>query len=110
MVLPNDDPTLPNVTFTYTGPTLNYDGAHSEVELGPFEIFSTANGSTRFDNFAAEATKNEGPSRGTDIDTIGTVEVPSGAVPEPSVWGLLLAGFGMVGISVRRRRQSAVVD
>ena len=105
LTLPSDDPAVPNVTFTYTGPTLNYGASPVEIELGPFEILSTANGSTRFDNFASEATKNGGPSRGTKVDTIGTVIVPSGTgtVPEPSVWGLLLAGFGLVGINIRRR-------
>jgi hypothetical protein len=28
------------------------------------------------------------------------------AVPEPATWGLLIAGFGMVGFSMRRRRLS----
>lgn len=28
-----------------------------------------------------------------------------GAVPEPATWALMIAGFGMVGLSARRRRQ-----
>jgi len=31
------------------------------------------------------------------------------AVPEPAAWGLMLAGFGLVGLAVRRRRSSIVV-
>ena len=31
------------------------------------------------------------------------------AVPEPTTWALLLAGFGMVGIAARRRRVGVVV-
>ena len=30
-----------------------------------------------------------------------------GAVPEPSAWAMLLAGFGMVGFAARRRRMTA---
>jgi hypothetical protein len=33
-----------------------------------------------------------------------------GAVPEPSSWAMLLAGFGLIGAMVRRRRQVAVVS
>lgn len=31
------------------------------------------------------------------------------AVPEPAVWGLMIAGFGMVGAAARRRRTMATV-
>ena len=31
------------------------------------------------------------------------------AVPEPQVWGLLVVGFGMVGVQVRRRARQTVV-
>ncbi len=31
------------------------------------------------------------------------------AVPEPATWGLMLAGFGMIGIAARRRGKSATV-
>jgi hypothetical protein len=30
-----------------------------------------------------------------------------GAVPEPATWAMLLAGFGLVGVSARRRRALA---
>ncbi len=28
----------------------------------------------------------------------------AGAVPEPATWGLMIAGFGLVGVAARRRR------
>jgi hypothetical protein len=34
---------------------------------------------------------------------------PSPSVPEPATWALFIAGFGMVGFQVRRRRQMASV-
>ena len=33
-----------------------------------------------------------------------------GAVPEPSIWAMLLAGFGLVGFAARRRRGLASVS
>lgn len=39
-----------------------------------------------------------------EFDTIG---VTTGAVPEPDSWALLIAGFGLVGAAVRRRRMAA---
>ncbi|WP_310498502.1 PEPxxWA-CTERM sorting domain-containing protein [Sandarakinorhabdus sp.] len=32
----------------------------------------------------------------------------SGAIPEPAAWGLMIAGFGMVGVSLRRRSKAVV--
>ena len=45
---------------------------------------------------------------GTSIDLNPESFPGAGAVPEPATWGLLLAGFGLVGISARRRRPSVV--
>jgi hypothetical protein len=40
------------------------------------------------------------------IDNI-VISTVGGAVPEPSSWAMLLAGFGMVGFAARRRRVAA---
>ncbi|TPE64011.1 PEP-CTERM sorting domain-containing protein [Sandaracinobacter neustonicus] len=32
---------------------------------------------------------------------------PAGAVPEPATWALLISGFGMVGVMMRRRTGTA---
>ncbi len=41
-------------------------------------------------------------------DTLGLDNIVSsgGTVPEPVTWGLMIAGFGMVGLKARRARQS----
>lgn len=44
-----------------------------------------------FDNFAAEAALDPG----------------GGGVPEPATWAMLLAGFGLVGVTARRQRTVA---
>jgi len=36
--------------------------------------------------------------------TLGTVETPPGAVPEPSTWATMLLGFGAIGSVLRRRK------
>ncbi len=35
------------------------------------------------------------------------VGTPVAAVPEPSTWGMMLLGFGAIGVSMRRRRRAA---
>lgn len=40
--------------------------------------------------------------------TAGKGELMSGAVPEPTTWAMLIAGFGLVGASARRRRGAAL--
>lgn len=44
--------------------------------------------------------------RASDNGTFGSE--PSPSVPEPATWALFIAGFGMVGLQVRRRRQASV--
>jgi hypothetical protein len=34
---------------------------------------------------------------------LSPVSLPAGVVPEPATWGLILAGFGCVGLALRRR-------
>lgn len=77
-----------NVGFDISGRTgrawLNIDSAFYRVNLGT--------GATSF------------------IDTIGAGPLigiaATGAVPEPSTWMMMLAGFGIIGAAVRRRRPS----
>lgn len=41
---------------------------------------------------------------------VAGLTVTAAAVPEPSSWVLLVAGFGMVGVSLRRRKMTKVVS
>jgi hypothetical protein len=101
-VNPPDDPTLLNLTWTYTGSTTIPSGS----SVGPFSV--TVAGTqfqevpqTRSGYFAAQATRNGGPDTGTKINNVGRVPVP---VPEPTTLSLvLLATAGSLIRAVRRR-------
>lgn len=41
-----------------------------------------------------------------DMDALGGAFGGAGAVPEPATWGMMIAGFGLVGAVMRRKRQS----
>jgi hypothetical protein len=53
----------------------------------------------RFDN-------ELGLALGEQVGAYALAVRPFGAVPEPAAWGLLITGFGMIGVTARRRRQS----
>ena len=103
-VIPADDPSLFNLTWTYNG----------EVPIvgdsslgGHFTAVSTFQDPTR-DNFTAQATRSNGPQAGTKVDNIGMIDVP---VPEMSALFPILSvcGAGLLSLVpsfVRRRRDS----
>ena len=45
----------------------------------------------------------------TNVTTTATTVAAPSAVPEPATWGLMLAGFGVVGAGLRSRRRSTTV-
>ena len=109
-VIPADNAGILNISFVYSGPTLNNPPAGGQgvsVELGTFQVFSTLNQGAQLLNFASRAIKNNGDSAGSTVSNVGFTSGP-GAVPEPSVWAMLLVGFGAIGYSARRRNAVAV--
>lgn len=94
---PTDSPTLPNVTFTYTGPSVSVDSS-----FPGFTLVSSV--STSFTGqFTSEDTSNAAGTSGQSIGQIGPVTLPNGGgIPEPSsVLGL--GAFGVLS-ALRRRR------
>jgi hypothetical protein len=98
---PGDDAAVWNATFTYTGPTITPPNQLTGVALGQFTLIAKGNHIVT-DFFTSRARRNGGPQNNTIFDTIGFTSV-AGVVPEPSAWAMLVAGFGMVGFSMRRR-------
>lgn len=43
------------------------------------------------------------------LDGFGAITPPTGAVPEPATWAMMLIGFGMMGAAIRYRRRSTAV-
>jgi hypothetical protein len=76
----------PNGTFcNFSAAGVTFTGTAFSIDFG-----GTA-GQTGFDNI-----------------TFGT-DVPGGSVvPEPATWAMMIIGFGLVGATVRRRRETAV--
>lgn len=75
-VLPTDNPSLLNLTWTYNG-TASITGA---ALLGSFSVINDTN-QLRTSDFAAEATRSNGDNAGSKVDNVGRISVP---VPEVS--------------------------
>jgi hypothetical protein len=100
---PPDNPTLANLTWTYTGSTPIVSGTN----VGAFSVTQST---TQFQEvpslqsgfFAAMATRSDGG--GTKISNVGQVPVPV-PIPEPTTLSLLaLAGVGSALRAIRRRK------
>lgn len=85
---------LPNITAT----GVNGYGAYVFDSVGPNEAINITGTitSTYNANLGAPSFGNISQSRGVSV----------AAVPEPSVWALGLTGLGLVGLLLRRRRES----
>ena len=90
LVVVADNPSLLNLTWTYTGKT---PISGSDL-LGIFSVVTDTN-QLRSSDFAAQATRVSGPNAGTKIDNIGTISVPipelSTLLPVLTVCGLAMA-------------------
>lgn len=101
---PPDDPSLENLTWTYTGTAPIPTGTH----LGDFSVTIAT---TQFDEvppmrntyFAAQGTRANDPTD-TKVSNVGQVPAPV-PIPEPTTLSLLaLAGVGSALRAIRRRK------
>ena len=77
------------------GPGISSQQVYIHDESAPF---------VEVGDYAAQD-KVSGASIGLLIFQSGTI----GGVPEPVTWTLMVGGFGLVGMTIRRRAQSAIV-
>jgi hypothetical protein len=118
LVLPSgvtDNPTIPDLVFTYTGADFHASGG----PFPPVVNFSGLSAESVFGNndagfFSASAVKNVGGQAGTanlESGRILTATRTSAAVvsvvPEPASWVMLLTGFFGLGAMLRRRQGKA---
>jgi hypothetical protein len=99
--LPPDDPSLFNLTWTYTGSATIPTGS----TLGPFSVSTPGFdrlARTHNSYFAAQATRGTGPSAGTKINNVGQIPVPV-SVPEPSTLSMIVIA-GLAIAAYRRRK------
>lgn len=72
---------------------------------GTISGLSLAPGASIFLRWAGA--NNPGNDHGLGIDDFAlTATTAAGVIPEPATWGLMIAGFGLVGFAARRRRQA----
>jgi hypothetical protein len=105
--LPNDDAAVPNVSFIYTGATINAVADPVAINLGLFHVLSRYN-KLNFDDFTSFAQRNNGERIGSDVATIGTDAVIVPGIPEPATWSIMIAGLAMTGAAMRRRTSAVV--
>jgi hypothetical protein len=98
-VVPNDDPSLPDLTWTYTGPTI-----YGEKGLGNFSALSSFN-HTDWDSFTARTHRTiDGHVDSNITDT--QVPVPGAPTPEPATLLLLGLGLPLAGAARLLRRRA----
>ena len=107
-----DDPTLANLVFTYTGPDFRDTGGPlASFDFDGLSARSTFN-AMRVSGFFGLSTKNNPDGApggtGTAIFSLGSVTVPTAAVPEPATWAMMIGGFGLIGAASRRAKRVRV--
>ena len=103
-VAPPDDPTITNLTWTYTGPTIPESSG-----IGPFSVATIGvqlEVQTALTYFAGQATNTNPGSAGSKLNNVGRITVPAPVpVPEPATLSLLALGAGASILRVLRRRK-----
>ncbi len=101
-----DDPTIPNLVFTWNGGPFHASGGpFPDVDFAGLSAKSTFSNVT-LTSFIAHTVTNNGAATGKAATNGGFVGAPSAAIPEPLSWALMIMGFAGVGAGLRARRRS----
>ena len=76
------------------------------VVYGSVTVFGPTDHVTVNLNSAGLAALNKAGDTGSEFNFGGRLTFSGGAVPEPATWALMLTGFGLAGVALRRRRVS----
>ncbi|MGL6076544.1 MAG: PEP-CTERM sorting domain-containing protein [Fimbriiglobus sp.] len=101
LLLPDDNPELPNLSFRYTGPTIDA----GQTGLGNF--WAVSEFGERTDSFFTARTNRTSDGRFDENITETVVPVPADTTPPPGVpepTTLALAGLGLPLVALARRR------
>ena len=98
-VVPSDDPTKPNLSWKYTGPTINV----GQTGLGNF--MATSLYQDRVDSFFTARTHRSSDGKADTNITTTDVPVPGGGLQAPEPATLLLAGLGLPLLGLARLRK-----
>ncbi len=96
---PDDNAAIPNLTFTYTGPTI----PTGDLALGVFSAESKYN--MEGDSFFTARTHRTSDGKTDSNITTTTVPVPV-AVPEPATLALVVLGLPVIGLRRAARRRA----
>ena len=102
-----NNPTLANGTPSGSTTTFGRSpsGSVVTVEFGANGLTGNQNSATYIFRTNAMTFDNFGTFGVIDGSTLqGLTYQPTGAVPEPATWGLMILGFGMIGAAARSRK------
>jgi hypothetical protein len=101
-------------TYNVSFDLANTSGSFSSVDFGGINLLSNVGDSTYTSylfnvTVGANSTLSFSFQNTPDYYSLDNVvvELASGTVPEPDTWAMLIAGFGLTGAAMRRRRRAA---